>query len=32
MTGPIPKYVEIRCYIRDPGGYITEVGQSTGLT
>jgi lactoylglutathione lyase len=21
---------EIRCYIRDPGGYVIEVGQSTG--
>ena len=26
------KYGEIRCYIRDPDGYIIEVGQSTGLT
>lgn len=23
------KYGEIRCYIRDPDGYIIEVGQST---
>jgi hypothetical protein len=23
---------EIRCYIRDPDGYIIEVGQSTDLT
>jgi hypothetical protein len=29
---PIPKYGEIRCYIRDPDGYIIEVGQSTTLT
>ena len=29
---PIPKYGEIRCYIRDPDGYIIEVGQSTDLT
>jgi len=31
LTPPIPKYGEIRCYIRDPDGYIIEVGQSTGL-
>ena len=31
ITGPIPKYGEIRCYIRDPDGYIIEVGQSTAL-
>jgi catechol 2,3-dioxygenase-like lactoylglutathione lyase family enzyme len=32
ITKPIPKYGEIRCYIRDPDGYIIEVGQSTDLT
>ena len=32
LTEPIPKYGEIRCYIRDPDGYIIEVGQSTDLT
>jgi predicted enzyme related to lactoylglutathione lyase len=32
ITEPIPKYGEIRCYIRDPDGYIIEVGQSTSLT
>ena len=32
LTEPIPKYGEIRCYIRDPDGYIIEVGQSTTLT
>ena len=31
ITQPIPKYGEIRCYIRDPDGYIIEVGQSTNL-
>ena len=31
LTEPIPKYGEIRCYIRDPDGYIIEVGQSTDL-
>jgi len=29
LTEPIPKYGEIRCYIRDPDGYIIEVGQTT---
>jgi predicted enzyme related to lactoylglutathione lyase len=28
ITPPIPKYGETRCYIRDPDGYIIEVGQS----
>ncbi|HEY2580718.1 MAG TPA: VOC family protein [Mucilaginibacter sp.] len=32
ITAPIPKYGETRCYIRDPDGYIIEVGQSTELT
>jgi len=32
ITEPISKYGEIRCYIRDPDGYIIEVGQSTTLT
>jgi putative intracellular protease/amidase/catechol 2,3-dioxygenase-like lactoylglutathione lyase family enzyme len=31
ITDPIPKYGEIRCYIRDPDGYIIEVGQSTAV-
>ena len=32
ITEPKEKYDEIRCYIRDPEGYIIEVGQSTGIT
>lgn len=32
ITPPIEKYGETRCYIRDPDGYIIEVGQSTDLT
>ncbi len=32
ITEPIPKYGEIRCYIRDLDGYIIEVGQSTDVT
>jgi putative intracellular protease/amidase/catechol 2,3-dioxygenase-like lactoylglutathione lyase family enzyme len=31
LTEPIPKYGETRCYIRDPDGYVIEVGQSTAL-
>ena len=31
ITEPIPKYGETRCYMRDPDGYIIEVGQSTDL-
>ncbi len=29
LTKPTPKYGETRCYIRDPDGYIIEVGQTT---
>jgi predicted enzyme related to lactoylglutathione lyase len=33
ITEPMPKYGETRCYIRDPDGYIIEVGQSNpGVT
>jgi predicted enzyme related to lactoylglutathione lyase len=28
ITEPKPKYGETRCYIRDPDGYIIEVGQT----
>ena len=28
LTEPKPKYGETRCYIRDPDGYIIEIGQS----
>jgi|SRR5579871_5794734 len=31
LTEPIPKYGEIRCYMRDPDGYIIEIGQSTNI-
>ena len=31
ITEPKEKYGEVRCYIRDPDGYIIEVGQSTAL-
>jgi predicted enzyme related to lactoylglutathione lyase len=29
ITPPIEKYGETRCYIRDPDGFIIEVGQSS---
>jgi catechol 2,3-dioxygenase-like lactoylglutathione lyase family enzyme len=31
VTPPIDRGAEIRCYIRDPDGYMIEVGQATGL-
>ncbi|MGO9955319.1 MAG: VOC family protein [Solirubrobacteraceae bacterium] len=31
VTPPIDRSAEIRCYMRDPDGYMIEVGQSTGL-
>jgi len=29
LTPPIPRETEVRCYIRDPDGYLIEVGQTT---
>ena len=31
ITAPMEKYGEIRCYIRDPDGYLIEIGQSTNV-
>src|SRR6476659_537839 len=31
VTPPIDRGAEIRCYMRDPDGYLIEVGQSTGV-
>jgi catechol 2,3-dioxygenase-like lactoylglutathione lyase family enzyme len=31
VTPPIDRGAETRCYIRDPDGYLIEVGQATGL-
>jgi catechol 2,3-dioxygenase-like lactoylglutathione lyase family enzyme len=31
VTPPIDRGPEIRCYMRDPDGYLIEVGQATGL-
>ena len=30
VTPPIDRRAEIRCYMRDPDGYMIEVGQATG--
>ena len=32
VTPPIDRGAEIRCYMRDPDGYLIEVGQSLGRT
>jgi catechol 2,3-dioxygenase-like lactoylglutathione lyase family enzyme len=31
VTPPIDRRAEIRCYMRDPDGYMIEVGQTTGV-
>lgn len=31
LTEPIDRGAELRCYMRDPDGYLIEVGQATGL-
>lgn len=31
LTEPLDRTSEVRCYLRDPDGYLIEVGQSTGL-
>ena len=31
LTPPIDRGAEIRCYLRDPDGYLIELGQATGL-
>ncbi|MEV6849132.1 VOC family protein [Actinoplanes sp. NPDC051411] len=31
LTPPVDRGSELRCYLRDPDGYLIEVGQSTGL-
>jgi predicted enzyme related to lactoylglutathione lyase len=31
LTPPIDRKAELRCYMRDPDGYLIEVGQATGL-
>ena len=31
LTQPIDRGPEIRCYMRDPDGYLIEVGEATGI-
>jgi catechol 2,3-dioxygenase-like lactoylglutathione lyase family enzyme len=31
LTPPVDRGGEIRCYMRDPDGYLIEMGQATGL-
>lgn len=31
LTEPIDRKAEIRCYLRDPDGYLIEIGQATGM-
>jgi catechol 2,3-dioxygenase-like lactoylglutathione lyase family enzyme len=31
LTEPLDRKAEIRCYLRDPDGYIIEIGQATGM-
>ncbi|MFD6277135.1 VOC family protein [Streptomyces sp. NPDC060209] len=31
LTPPIDRKAEVRCYMRDPDGYLIEVGQATGM-
>ena len=31
LTPPIDRRAELRCYLRDPDGYLIEVGQATGM-
>lgn len=31
LTEPLDRKAELRCYMRDPDGYLIEVGQGTGM-
>jgi catechol 2,3-dioxygenase-like lactoylglutathione lyase family enzyme len=31
LTEPMDRKAELRCYLRDPDGYLIEVGQATGM-
>ena len=31
LTAPLDRGAEIRCYMRDPDGYLVEVGEATAL-
>jgi Glyoxalase/Bleomycin resistance protein/Dioxygenase superfamily len=31
VTKPTDRVAEVRCYMRDPDGYLIEVGRATGM-
>lgn len=31
LTEPLDRKAELRCYLRDPDGYLIEIGQATGM-
>jgi catechol 2,3-dioxygenase-like lactoylglutathione lyase family enzyme len=31
LTEPLDRKAELRCYLRDPDGYLVEIGQATGI-
>lgn len=31
LTEPLDRKAELRCYLRDPHGYLIEVGQATSM-
>ena len=31
LTEPKDRKAEVRCYLRDPDGYLIEIGQATGI-
>ncbi|MFE6777932.1 VOC family protein [Streptomyces sp. NPDC057702] len=31
LTAPLDRKAELRCYLRDPDGYLIEIGQATGM-
>ncbi|MEH0934647.1 VOC family protein [Micromonospora psammae] len=31
LTEPLDRKAEVRCYLRDPDGYLIEIGQATGM-
>ena len=31
LTKPLDRKAELRCYLRDPDGYLIEIGQATGM-
>ena len=31
VTEPLDRKAEIRCHLRDPDGYLIEIGQATGM-